>query len=420
MRLTGLLLLAFLPLTATRSGADSCAAWNPLSTRCPLAEDPAEAVSLALEKDVSGQHLASRSIHKALARNAKRYATGRGTLTEYTEGLAKGSVGSTFGVYLPSTFGSVLGVQAGGDPATAPRPLFMHFSGPTGVGKSLSADIIAGAVLAGDASDQNGLCGKLLLQMRAYASRSAKDIEAHTKAIRGMVAEQLFYCPRSVLIFDEIQTVAEELLDAVIGMFDGTKGGALAHHPPASSILPSAYPIAVNTSQCIVIAISDIGSTKLTADMDREEATGVVQEAADRRFMRSTKRELLQNVVPFLPLSTEELASVATMQLRAFGRTLEAEYRGVWVGKLTWGKEVPGWLAEECISDETCYADGGRGVRTKIELEVQELASDVLMPELLKTELNYNNLHIELAEGGDALTASIDTVYDDATEFREL
>ena len=181
MKLTGLLLLAFLPLTATRASTDSCAAWNPLSTRCPLAEDPAEAVSLALEKDVSGQHLAARSIHKALARNAKRYATGRGTLTDYTEGLAKGSVGSTFGVYLPSSFGSVLGVQASGDPATAPRPLFMHFSGPTGVGKSLSADIIAGAVLAGDALDENGLCGKLLLQMRAYASRVAKDIEAHTR-----------------------------------------------------------------------------------------------------------------------------------------------------------------------------------------------------------------------------------------------
>jgi hypothetical protein len=38
-------------------------------------------------------------------------------------------------------------------------------------------------------------------------------------------------------------------------------------------------------------------STKLTADMDREAATAIVQEAADRRFVRSSKRELLQNVV---------------------------------------------------------------------------------------------------------------------------
>ena len=38
-------------------------------------------------------------------------------------------------------------------------------------------------------------------------------------------------------------------------------------------------------------------STKLTADMDREAATAIVQEAADRRFVRSSKRELLQNVM---------------------------------------------------------------------------------------------------------------------------
>lgn len=83
-------------------------------------------------------------------------------------------------------------------------------------------------------------------------------------------------------------------------------------------------------------------------------------------------------------------------------------------------QEVPTWLAEECMSDETCIADGGRGVRTKIELEVQELASDVLMPELVKADLSYNNLHIRVSDAGEALTAAIDTVFDDETEFQEL
>lgn len=37
-----------------------------------------------------------------------------------------------------------------------------------------------------------------------------------------MVAEQLHHCPRSVLIFDEIQRAPEELLDKIIDIFDNS------------------------------------------------------------------------------------------------------------------------------------------------------------------------------------------------------
>ena len=166
--LVAALFLSILPHTATRASSERCrGSWSPLSQRCPLAEDPAEAVSFAMEKHIAGQPLAARAIHKALARNAKRFAQNVGTLSGLVVNLA--------------SVGEVFGVQAKGGPATAPRPLFMHFSGPTGVGKSLTADIIAAAVLTGEESEESERCGKLLLQMRAYASTSLEDIEANSQ-----------------------------------------------------------------------------------------------------------------------------------------------------------------------------------------------------------------------------------------------
>jgi hypothetical protein len=88
-----------------------------------------------------------------------------------------------------------------------PRPLFMHFSGPTGVGKSLTANIVAKSVLANpvEGAKSIDLCGKLAVQMRAFVSRIPADVEQNKRELRSKVAEQLYNCPRSVVIFDEIQ-----------------------------------------------------------------------------------------------------------------------------------------------------------------------------------------------------------------------
>lgn len=92
------------------------------------------------------------------------------------------------------------------------RPLFMHFSGPTGVGKTYTADIVAKSVLSrpvdGTQNKEKDLCGKMAVQMRAFVSTDPADIAANTAELRSKVAEQLYNCPRSVIIFDEIQVSA--------------------------------------------------------------------------------------------------------------------------------------------------------------------------------------------------------------------
>ena len=305
-----------------------CPSWNPLALPCPLADDAVQRLESLLDANVAGQMIARRTIEKALAANVQRHEN----FTKEAWNPYWTSVAST--IYSPATRASAPGSSR------VPRPLFMHFSGPTGVGKSLTADIVAEAILS-ERKDERHPCGKLLVQMHQYSSPHAKHVDAATGAIRSMVAEQLYHCPRSVLIFDEIQRAPEQLLDNIIDIFDRTGQQPVLTYPPHTTPL--------NTSSCIIIVVSDIGSTKLNPDMDRDAAKRAVEEDADSKFQNSEKRALLQNIVPFLPLSLDDMKWVAAKELKELGGDLSKEYKGAWGGKLTWAKGVPLWYGVVCV-----------------------------------------------------------------------
>jgi len=370
-----------------------CSTWNPMEIECPINEDPMAIWDNLFQSKIFGQSLAGRAIHKALSRNIQKHSN-------YSK-----ENWNPYYVNMLSTF-----LVAYENPqALKARPLFMHFSGPTGVGKSLTADIVASSMFNRHNAD-NRLCGKFILQMRAYSSRNPFHLEKYEQDIRRKVGEQLSHCPRSVLIFDEIQSISEQLLDSIIEIFDGS-GPPLFFHP---------HPAPVNTSLCVVIVISDIGSTKLNPYMDREQAKQAVQEDADKKFLLSKKRALLQNIVPFLPLTEEDFASVAVKELKRLGEKLAIEYKGSWIGKLTWAKEVPRWIAKHCWSDATCVSDGGRGVETHIDHDISTIIENALMSECQNPEsVSFNNIDLSISSDGNSLVAKMDSVYSDS-EFREL
>ena len=120
-----------------------------------------------LDANLAGQNLARRTIEKALSTNIQRHSN-----------LTKESWNP---YYVESLRSIASSVYSSAMPAgkSVPRPLFMHFSGPTGVGKSITADIIADAILK-EQNAERQLCGKLLLQMNQYSSRNPKHIHDHS------------------------------------------------------------------------------------------------------------------------------------------------------------------------------------------------------------------------------------------------
>ena len=100
--------------------------------------------------------------------------------------------------------------------------------------------------------------------------------------------------------------------------------------------------------------------------MDRAAGKQAIEEDADSKFRRSKKRALLQNIVPFLPLSLDDMKWVAARELKELGKHLSAEYTFCWGGKLTWSPRICEWMANQCHADDTCRLDGGRGIDTMV------------------------------------------------------
>jgi len=141
-----------------------------------------QALEANLDANLAGQTLARRTIEKAIATNIERHSNF--SKDAYIVNPYYASIGESLGESLWGRPGACKQV---------PRPLFMHFSGPTGVGKSLMAELIAKSLLSERDAAKKQLCGKLLLQMHQYSSRHPAHVEDHSFAIRKMVAEQLYH-----------------------------------------------------------------------------------------------------------------------------------------------------------------------------------------------------------------------------------
>ena len=106
----------------TYASAASCSNWNPLSP-CTLAADPLARLSKALEEDLAGQTLASRAIQKAVAMNVQKYENKPSSTLSILEDT------KNFVLGFPYSWERDIEQRAN---ASKMRPLFMHFSGPTG------------------------------------------------------------------------------------------------------------------------------------------------------------------------------------------------------------------------------------------------------------------------------------------------
>ena len=129
---------------------------------------------------------------------------------------------------------------------------------------------------------------------------------------------------------------------------------------------------------------------------------------------------LQKNIVAFLPLDAAEMATVSRFELTKLAEKLRKDYATEWDGQLDWTTDVPSLIGNRCLNDVLCYNDGGRGVATFIEQEVQERAVDALT-ELLSSGCSpcYGHIQVSVDENSE-VSARIDNVYDVDGQFQNL
>jgi DNA polymerase III delta prime subunit len=219
----------------------------------------------------------------------------------------------------------------------APRPLVLLLTGPTGVGKTETAQAIARALLVSRVPLEGAGAGEAvalrpegLVLLHGEEFMDASNITRLQEAVREQVAAALFDCRgHAVLVFDEVQKAARGTLAALAPLLQGRRAQLrLAGHDQP-----------VDASRMAVVLISDVGvpeierfiQDELRLKGHKEDATLLqrrltvkMRERLSAEFA-SPKHELnlgafADTIVAFLPFNQTGARALLEKELRAMAQ----------------------------------------------------------------------------------------------------
>ena len=272
---------------------------------CPFVDDPAGAVRKALDLRIRAQPLAARAV----------------------AGHIKGWYGTD-------------------------KPLVLAFTGPTGVGKTEMAHVVAEALLAKrkrvgrrGRTEPKGL---LIFRGEDFAVDGSPDLlTSYHNRIKTQLAELLRTCDnRAVVVFDEAQKIAPGTLDVLLEamserprltVFSGYSGGNGVgqggngrhgadggRYSSMGSSRDGGKTEVFDTSKIVFILISDIGKEEMfeliVKNNGRENTPRQIIETKIRSVLQAQWDRLAFNravdgSVPFLPLEEEHIREVLELKL---------------------------------------------------------------------------------------------------------
>ncbi len=256
------------------------------------------------------------------------------------------------------------------------RPLGSFlFAGPTGVGKTLLAKVLASFLF----DDEKALTR---IDMSEYMEKYSVSrlIGAPPGYVGydqgGQLTEVVRRRPYSVILFDEIEKAHPDVFNILLQVLDDGR-------------LTDGQGRVVDFTNTIIIMTSNLGSEFILRD--HEKAKDEVMEAIRHAFKPEFINRI-DEIVIFNPLGKEQVKSIVHLQLETLKTRLEK--RNI---NLNWTPEVEAYVAEVGFDPDF----GARPIRRCIQNEIEnELSKAILSGEVKKNGL----INVSIKDGKVAIT----------------
>ena len=236
------------------------------------------------------------------------------------------------------------------------RPLGSFlFAGPTGVGKTLLAKVLARFLF----DDEKALTR---IDMSEYMEKFSVSrlIGAPPGYVGydqgGQLTEVVRRRPYSVILFDEIEKAHSDVFNVLLQLLDDGR-------------LTDGQGRVVDFTNTVVIMTSNLGSQQLMAASSREEGEALVREVITASFKPEFINRL-DEIIVFNRLGSEQVHAIVTLQLKALGERLKG--RGY---TLSWDDAVVDAIYDEGY--DPLY--GARPIRRAIQRMVEDSLSVLLL-----------------------------------------
>jgi ATP-dependent Clp protease ATP-binding subunit ClpA len=244
--------------------------------------------------------------------------------------------------------------------STRPIGSFL-FLGPTGVGKTETAKVLAKTFFGGDAN-------MIRLDMSEFQSFSALHqlIGSRETGNSGRLTGLIQDNPYGVLLLDELEKAHSSILDIFLQILD-------------EGFFTDAFGTKVYFNNLIIIATSNAGSSQIKEYFEKNsQETNII--AIEKEIIDTMVRDNIfrveflnrfDGIVFFSPLSQEELLEVTTILLREFAE-------GAWKNKrihIEFEEDVAGLVVRYGYDG----AFGARSLRRFIADNVESLISDMVI-----------------------------------------
>ena len=260
------------------------------------------------------------------------------------------------------------------------RPLGSFlFLGPTGVGKTLTAKILA--------EDFFGSIHNLIkIDMSEFMERHniSRLIGAPAGYVGyeegGRLTEKIRHQPYSIILFDEIEKAHPDVFNILLQILeDGT--------------LTDAEGKEVNFRNTIIILTSNLGTSEFTSSAQIgfgnkkiETKFDEIKDKVIAELKRNMKPEIinrLDNIIIFSPLKEKELSQISKLELLKFKKRLKLQ--GI---TFSYSKKVLDFVAKKSLSLD----QGARLVRRNI----QEFVEDKVAREIVERKIKNNKISLDV------------------------